>query len=364
MFWKVISDIKISLGNGYIHSFNYGGILVPETEQPTTEELLQLYEAAVDFKNEKCWKWMHDTDIFGVVDPETGETGYCCIIGNNGEHYAIAAYLGSEGLKGYFEILSESLYPRRTDRRYTQHCLMCSFEDRETLDPEDLKVIKELGLKFQGRNEWPLFRIYEPGMFPWFLNSSQIRFLTHILQQALQVSMRCAEDPMLLQQQAPDKFFVRTPRTVTYGEYIWEDHYLSVTPPRQKYASFTIENEILLRKMNSITPHQNMLLEADTFFLPAAVTEMERPYYPKACIIVCRTNGSIIGYDILQDIRTEGYKCIELLTKYIEKTGLKPSTLFVAREETYHLFLEACKQLGIKLNMTDRLYFIEEEETS
>ncbi|MDK2822633.1 MAG: hypothetical protein PWP71_551 [Clostridia bacterium] len=35
-------------------------------EQVTLEEWGRLYEAAVEFKKNKCWEWMYDTDIFGI----------------------------------------------------------------------------------------------------------------------------------------------------------------------------------------------------------------------------------------------------------------------------------------------------------
>ncbi len=44
--------------------------------KPTREEWSSLYQVAVDFKRSACWEWMYDDDIFGVVDPETGETAY------------------------------------------------------------------------------------------------------------------------------------------------------------------------------------------------------------------------------------------------------------------------------------------------
>lgn len=328
--------------------------------KPTTEDWQQLYQAAIDFKKAKCWEWMYDTDIFGVMDPETGETGYCCIMGNAGEHYGIAAYLGPVGLDGYFRIISGDIPPEDPDSMFIQRCLMCSFENRDMLAPEDLKVIKGLGLKFRGRNEWPLFRHYEPGLFPWFLDSGQVRFLTHILRQALDVSLKCRENREILYHKGPSKFFVRTPETAANDEYVWEDRYLAVKRPQQKYVSFQINNQIQVKKLKSIKPRQNLVLEVDTFFLPVPVKERGRPFYPKACMIVNRRDGMIVSYDMFQDIKKEGFKCIEMLTAFIEKTGMKPSTLLVARKEAYYLFSEACGQLDIKLNMTDRLVCLEE----
>lgn len=89
-----------------------------KNKTPSIEEWKQLYEAADEFKKAKCWEWMHDDEIFGVKDPETGEVGYCCIMGHLGEHFAIAAYLGSEGLDGLLQLLSGAVEPDDPDNMF------------------------------------------------------------------------------------------------------------------------------------------------------------------------------------------------------------------------------------------------------
>ena len=68
-----------------------------------------------------------------------------------------------------------------------QDCLMASFEDWEEIEPKDREVMKALGLKFRGRNAWPLFRSFLPGTFPWYLTAAEARYLTICLGQALLV---------------------------------------------------------------------------------------------------------------------------------------------------------------------------------
>ncbi|KJR48077.1 hypothetical protein UF75_1550 [Desulfosporosinus sp. I2] len=92
---------------------------------------------------------MYDDDIFGVVDPETGETAYCCIMGNVGENFAVAGYLGPEGLSGILGLFSGEIDPDESESMFIQKCLMCSFEDRSLLEASDLKQIKELGYQRQ-----------------------------------------------------------------------------------------------------------------------------------------------------------------------------------------------------------------------
>jgi len=68
---------------------------------PTINQWKELYKTAIKFQRMECWNWMWDTDLFGVQNPENGEIGYCVIMGGAGEHFALAVYLGSEGLYSY-----------------------------------------------------------------------------------------------------------------------------------------------------------------------------------------------------------------------------------------------------------------------
>jgi hypothetical protein len=130
-----------------------------EMTTPDTREWRRLYEATVRVKELSPWEWMTEADVFGVQNPETGELGFVSVMGMLGEHYAVSLYLGSEGIHGFLNL--QELGPFADPEALIQiPQLQASFEDREQLDKRDREVIKELGLKFRGRNAWPWFRSY------------------------------------------------------------------------------------------------------------------------------------------------------------------------------------------------------------
>ena len=61
----------------------------PKRTTLSPELLQQLYGAAHTFREIECWKWMWDSDLFGVQNPADGEISYCCVMGRNGEHFAV-----------------------------------------------------------------------------------------------------------------------------------------------------------------------------------------------------------------------------------------------------------------------------------
>ena len=141
-----------------------------ESQPPTQEEWLALYQAAQKVKKLAPWELMVEDDVFGVTNPATGELGFVSVMGMLGEHFAVALYLGAEALHQFleFEEIGEDM-PQLASAEHllSMRHVQAAFEDRETLEQEDLATIKSLGLKFRGRGAWPTFRSYEAGLFPW-----------------------------------------------------------------------------------------------------------------------------------------------------------------------------------------------------
>ena len=136
-----------------------------------------LYDAASAFRDIACWRWMSDSDLFGVKDPENGEIGYCCVLGQLGEVYGLVVYLGSAGLEQHRKIQSGKVSAGSPDFIYNQTCLTAWFGNRSDLEDADRKVINELRLKFRGSHAWPQFRSLQPGYMPWSLTENEATFL-------------------------------------------------------------------------------------------------------------------------------------------------------------------------------------------
>ncbi len=324
-----------------------------EASNPSMEDWRALYEAAASYKEARSWEWMYNDDLFGVMDPATSEIAYCCIMGELGEHYGLGAYRGPEGLKSALDILESPI--ESPDFFFAQKCLMASFENREILDREDRAVIKELGLKFRGRKQWPLFRFHEPGFHPWFIDDGECRFLTHILQQAQDVSRRCRDSKAILKHDHSGTFLVRVP-SIEKGTIHWSDQYLEAAPFVTKHPIFKITDELNLRRLLSSAKRSGDTWEADTFFIPMPVQEEkgERPYYPKAFLLFDSNRGLILAHELMQDYSKEGQHCLDRIVELISRTAI-PSRILVGREETFHLLKEICHRLKITLKKVEEL---------
>src|SRR3954451_9724117 len=210
---------------------------------PTMEEWRELYEAVVRVKELSPWEWMTETDVFAVQNPETDELGFVSVMGMLGEHYAMSLYLGPEGIYGfwYFEDMGP-LAPPEGLLEIPQ--LQASFENRDGLDKKDREIIKEVGLKFRGRHAWSMFRSYRPGFAPWFVETKEARFLTHALNQLVDVAPRFKDDPSLLEPPGDESYLVRVPRQED-GTLVWEDRLMDVPPPEPSPIPIEMDPQVL-----------------------------------------------------------------------------------------------------------------------
>ncbi len=325
---------------------------------PSVQEWKNLYDAAIKFKEIECWNWMWDSDVFGVQNPANGEIGYCCVMGELGEHFALAVYLGTDGLEGYLKIQSGEILPGDVDVLHIQKCLMASFEDRKILRGPDLQLIKELGLKFRGRKSWPLFRSYRPGYLPWYLTGEEARYLALALQQAIVVALRFKEDEGMLAPPKENHYLVRGPEKEGEG-LRWKEKWLEPSPLEGAEIVAEPVDEARLERIRETASRSRGIWEADFFYFPGGAEGGERPYFPLSFLLVDHRSGLILNAH-LAGPPDYGSEFIEKFLSTIESTGRLPEEVLVKKGEVFKLLEPVTSRLEVKLGKVRRLISLEE----
>jgi hypothetical protein len=321
-------------------------------DTPTSDEFRRLYDAAMAFKQAAPWEWMTEEEVFGIRNPETGQIGYVSIMGHRGEYLALALYLGSEGLDGFLRM-------ERGEENDNPAILLeipqlqASFEDRDKLYPEDHQGIKALGLKFRGRQAWPMFRSYVPGYLPWFVTPAEARFLTAALEQALDVTRRLAKDRSLLKPLRQNRYLVRT-RT----DQGWADDWLTPPPPPVR-APLPVDTK-RLAAMRHQFPQQHLTFQADLFVLPGSIKERDdpRPYLAYTLMVVEANSGLILGHEIMAPKPTLDAVWDQAPTKLLDVIagfGNLPDRVVVRNDRLRRLFAAVITGLGCQIKVTPRL---------
>lgn len=321
---------------------------------PSLKEWKELYEAAVAFRKVEPWEWMKETDIFGVQDPRTGEIGYCCIMGDIGKMLAIAVYNGTEGLQGYQKMQKGIIKPGNPEALYIQDCLMLSFENRQAVEEDDREIINDLGLKFRGKNAWPVFRSYKPGYFPWFLNRNEVLFMTVALKQAINVCTQVNEGRTIVLSPKKNRYLIRIAKARD-GLISWKDEWMEPAPLKKKDGDVSEPvDEIRIQRLKRVATPVTAVWEIDFFHAPTPVSESERPFFPYAIMIMDHDSGFILD-TYLAGKTSHRKEFIDKFLSCIEQTSSLPLEILVRKDEAAGLFEPYTSRLNIKLSKVKKL---------
>ena len=329
-------------------------------DKPSEIDWKALFEAASRFKEISCWEWMWDSDLFGVQNPANNEIGYCCVMGRNREHFALAVYLGTEGLQKYEEIQSGQMDEYGPDLLHSQKCIMVSFEDRKSLQEKDFNVIKKLGLSFRGRNAWPLFRSYLPGFFPWHLTKPEADFLLLSLQQTIDVALRFKQEPDLFEppRGKDDCYFVIVQKSID-GAIVWENQWL-LPPELKKPEILQVPNVLaIIQETKNYSPKQTSW-ELDSFYSTVTVKDGEdRPYFPHQILFADHIKGLVLHFQLLKPSENLSIAVAEEFRKAVKSLKFFPKEILVSKEEIAVALMPIATALGIKLILAGELPEIE-----
>jgi len=322
-----------------------------------TAKWKKLYSLASEIKSLKPWEWMTEHDIFGVQDSLSDITGYISVMGGAGEHYAITAYLGPQAVID-LDVLTEGPQSAAPDLFLEIPQLMLSFENLDVLKQKDIDLIKTLGLSFSGKNAWPLYRSFKPGLYPWFFNEEEEKTMIVYLEQAIDVFTRVKKDPEVLfldGDEAGEKFLVRRP--VNFKENKWEDDFEKILSESPRKLEFVIEKEKLNNYLKK--PLGFLTLELDFFLLNRPTTDDNgQPFFPYLLLLVEKNSEMILGFEMLTAVEGFDEMFEEIPSKLILILSLqqsKPKKIHFQSERLFGMLENILGSLGVKSELKPKL---------
>jgi hypothetical protein len=329
--------------------------------EPTLEEWSRLYEAAIGVKAMAPWQWMEEADVFGVQNPEGDGLGFVSVMGILGEHLSVAVYLGAEGLSDFWALsqLGDAV-PAEAVLGIAH--MQASFEDREQLTSRDRDVIKALGLRFRGRQAWPLFRSYRSGYLPWHLEAPEVRFLALVLEQTMDVAPRFKEDPTMWDDLDSEDYLMRVPREE--GQVLqWEDQIVGVPPVEPAPIPLIMTREAVDQARQ--LPRGRHTLEVDSFMMPTPTADErdDRPFFPHMLLVVERDSGMVLGSELLKpepSLEAMWGSLSDVLARQLVSLGSVPAQIKVRTPFDAGLLQPLADELGIEVKVARVLRSLDE----
>ena len=318
------------------------------------EEWKRLYEAAEKIKEIKPWEYLWDMDLICLKEegkPEK-ESVFVSVLGRGGTCYGLSIYEGYEGLNDFWMLAFQDRMNLPSEYvMYSQHCLTCYWGNREELSKKQRDIIKELGYKFRGKNQWLYFMSYQPGYIPFHMNQAEVRRMTRyleLLNRALPAYLQDRDSVAFEKEEMFTYIAGKDEKTDT-----WKAERLPFTS--FQFAGLTIQDEEVEEELRQSQKNE-MVLEADIPFLGASVTDKkyERPANPQLCILAEARSQMIIRTEMTEPDEDARETMAELIVGFIENFGA-PKEIRISNLILEAILEDICKLAGVKLRRVKAL---------
>lgn len=333
-------------------------LVEPPYDPPSVAQWQDLLEAAVEFRDSRCYQWMDEMQVFGVQDPRSGSIWYCSIFGNSGGPRGLAAYEGSNGLATFLEATDGESIPdvlSALTGPNSPRTLLMLLSDKALLDPEDLKIIKKAGFKFSGSQQWPHFRSLLPGYRPWYLSADEAVTMTLLLKQSLVVANRQLDDPD--RPMRKDEMAILTRIPLGDGTDAFADAYMppDVEPQIPDQFDVPLDDLKLMRlKRDLIRTKSEWEVSAKWIREPIQVRSDSRPFYPIMLVWIDRTVGVVLSAKLTNPSKFP-QELVNSTLECMDQYGVIPKGVEVDSSDAKLILDKLAQRMGVQLRLVDKL---------
>ena len=305
-------------------------------------QLVKLYEAAKTFNKIKFWEADHIPEPVIFQHPKTKELYYCHFV----LPYLLRVHIGDAGLYSYLEYDD---YNTDFDEfgliRYIkrQNMMEVEFVDRDKLLPEHYELIKDSGVSFRGKKQWPTFTRMSPGMIPDFLESpEEIEFFTEILEELPDI---------LKNHQHPHIEAVWV--TKQSGSWVAEklDGWNPVGDPKQ----LVYPNELKAHRVKKLRKVPETW-EMTQYFLSEPLMDekvSEKPFFPTVTLLADPLSEDVLWHHVGGQTEKELSKIADALADFFLKHKSCPQRIETDDEVLECALTDFAEKAGIGLEWTE-----------
>lgn len=325
--------------------------------EATIEQWKDLYEVTTRIKELEPWEKFWDMDLIGVIKDDDEDTVFYSILGRGGDCYGIAVYEGFEGLNSFLMLTMQQSMNLSTEyAMFNQKNLTCYWGNRDELSDKQRKMIKELGYTYRGKNQWLYFLSFEPGYYPYNMDTDEVLRMTEHMRN-LERALKCYE-----QETEGVDFEHGNMYHIMLDE---ENEIISTGEMPLPFTSFQFGNllitdEELLSDLAKV-PKCNAVLEADVSVLGASVNDKkyDRPANPALSLLGDANSRAVIKFEMLEPEDDAIVMLAEILIGFIFQFGA-PKEVRVTNVIVESGLEQICDVCKIKLRRVKRLPGLDE----
>lgn len=323
---------------------------------------------ALRYRECALFKSVNDSQIFAIRLPDGG-IGYCCPMGNAGEHYSLGFYRGESGFTTYLNSISKEVADALDmfEKMCSFHAINCDFENAnqcETPKAErDLirKMADEEGIKICRPKGWPDLVVLDgPVQYTGVPNEDDRRAMALALQAGCEVARKIKGlDSRQLTELGFADFYappvggkmIPLLTLAADGKWSWGK---TVTPPKRIREFINADfNEPAVASRIKMMPHDGTL-QCRLTYSPMPIGDRKSRYFPIGILSVLLPEG-VPAFMPHFEKEEEGWlsKTLSEFGKSIIESGICPAIMEVDDKRTYSLLHDFCKKTGIALRRID-----------
>ena len=337
-----------------------------------TDDMLAL---AFQYRDTELWNILADSDVFAFRLSD-GETGYCCVMGNGGEHLALGFYRGRKGFTSYLKSLSfDSMQLSEMDMlemAATFDCINCDFMQASAMQDKTKKIIRNYadahGLKVRRPKGWPDFTRHQPFKVPSGITCEKdaadiVEALRAVIAVAGELTHRSLAE--LGFDEEGDYPTMDGGKPVPYlvpnaeGTYDWGMIELpALLPDEWPAPEFT--NDILIRKVKKFPTSGTLQMKLIHIPAPMGDAADGIPFLPS--VLLCLSDGEdgLFPVFCMEDGEEVSLQMLVELAGNLCRLDYKPDTIEVEDGRTESLLKDFCDRCGIRLSRKEELPELED----
>lgn len=320
--------------------------------EATLEQWKELYQVASEIKEMKPWENFSDVDLIGLKNQDKDDIAFVSIMGNAGNCYGISVYEGLEGLNDFLMLLSqEELGMSPEYVMFTQTALTCYWGDRAELSEEQRKIIKDLGYKYRGKNQWLYFMSFEPGYYPYNMSKEEVLRMTIYLTRLRTALQKFVESHNQVSLEYGNMLLFEFDKN---GEVLYSDEALLPFIDFQ-FGMLELTDDELMNKLSK-EPRCEMVLEADIISMGVSVRDKKfrRPANPTLCLIMEKKTNMMVKCEMPEPEDDPLICMAEQLEEFILANG-KPKEILFSNMMVLACLAHICKICDIRLTRVENL---------
>ena len=305
-----------------------------------------LYNLTAELKELEPWKDLSDLDFIGIQENGREEPVFVRIIGNEQETKGVAMYNGTRGL-GYLQqlIMAPETCMSPEYVAFDQEALVLYFGERIEVPEEQLPIIRELGLKFAGKGNWPFFLSFKPRFTPWTPDSEEVRLMAETMVQIIEAVKALREERVKVKFDEGEFCF----RYFDQEELNWMSAPARLPMVNLQAEELEITDEVLLHRLKKQDINA-MDLQLDFVYMGGMMEDetFGRPLNPLMFLAIDDATNSVVHMDMVHPAQSEPELALQFLLAYCEQLG-RPKSISVRNPYVKAALQSTCEVLEIPL---------------